>query len=105
MLRPFFVTLGLSILISPALVQAHYTSGVEHVDKRGAAFLASPFFAAFDPSQRTPSPLIYRYPITPPQGKCRWERQLIGPDGMPLRDTAGQPVREYIIAPCERPPY
>ena len=105
MTRIFFAALGLSMLISPSPVCAHYTSGVEHVDSRGAAFLASPFFAAFDPTRRTAPPLIYRYPVSPPQGKCRWERQLIGPNGMPLRDATGQPVREYIIAPCERPPY
>jgi len=100
-----FVALCLGILISPTLVHAHYTSGVEHLDERGAAFLASPFFAAFDPTRRTPPPMIYRYPVTPPQGKCRWERQLFAPNGMPLLDASGQPVREYIVAPCERPSY
>ncbi|MGD9950000.1 MAG: hypothetical protein AB7U29_16205 [Desulfobulbus sp.] len=105
MLRKISLAFGLSVLINPCVTLGQYTSGVEHVDNRGAAFLASPFFAAFDPAPQTPRPPIYRYPIPPPPGKCRWERQLLAPNGTPLLDQSGQPVREYITGPCGRPPY
>lgn len=105
MLRTLSLALGLTVLIGPCVALAQYTSGVEHVGERGTSFLASPFFAAFDPAPQTPRPPIYRYPVTPPPGRCRWERQLFAPNGAPLLDQSGRPVREYIIAPCQRPPY
>ena len=70
-----------------------------------ASFLASPFVAAFDPAPQVPRPPVYQYPVQPPPGMCRWERQVLDRSGRPVLDPAGRPLREYTIGPCWRPPY
>ena len=70
-----------------------------------AAFLASPFAAAFDPTPRMARPPVYGYPVQPPPGQCRWERQILDRYGRPVLDQHGQPLREYTVGPCWRPPY
>lgn len=71
----------------------------------GAAFLASPFVAAFDPAPQMARPPVYSTPVQPPPGQCRWERQILDRYGRPVLDQRGQPLREYTIGPCWRPPY
>lgn len=89
-----------------ATAWGHYTSGVEHMGERTAAFLSSPFVAAFDPAPAVDNhwPPISLYPPPVPPGMCRWERQMLDSYGRPLLDQYGQPLREYTIAPCNAPP-
>lgn len=70
-----------------------------------ASFLSSSFVAAFDPAPQVPRPPVYQYPVQPPPGMCRWERQVLDRSGRPVIDPAGRPLREYTIGPCWRPPY
>lgn len=105
MLKKTILVLTLAALPISLTAEAHYTSGVEHVDERAASFLSSPFMAAFDPAPQRPRPPIYSYPIEPPPGMCRWERQILDRYGRPVLDQYGQPMREYTIGPCWRPPY
>lgn len=76
-----------------------------HAGGNTASFLSSPFVAAFDPAPRVPRPPVYQYPVEPPPGMCRWERQILDHYGRPLLDPSGRPLREYTIGPCWRPPY
>lgn len=105
MLHTFSLALGLVVLITPCSVLAQYTSGVEHVGERSVSFLASPFFAAFDPTTQRGQSVTTRSPTTPSPGMCRWERLILTPNGSPVLDQSGQPLREYMIAPCDRPPH
>ena len=74
-------------------------------DNNATSFLASPFAAAFDPAPQEARPPVYTYPVQPPPGQCRWERQILDRSGRPVLDQHGQPLREYTIGPCWRPPY
>lgn len=76
-----------------------------HGGDNAASFLASPFVAAFDPAPQLAHPTVYSSPVQPPPGQCRWERQILDRAGRPVLDQHGQPLREYTIGPCWRPPY
>ena len=107
MLKQAIVALYLvvSVVLTAPLAAQAYTSGVEHVGEDTASFLASPFAAAFDPAPQMARPPVYSTPVHTPPGQCRWERQILDRYGRPVLDQRGQPLREYTIGPCWRPPY
>lgn len=108
MLKQTMLTLGLIVAatpMAPSAGLAHYTSGVEHLGERTASFLASPFVAAFDPAPQSYQPPVAAVPPQVPPGMCRWERQVLDAYGRPMLDQYGHPLREFTIAPCQRPPY
>lgn len=76
-----------------------------HGGDNAASFLASPFVAAFDPAPQEARPPVYSVPVQPPPGQCRWERYILDRAGRPVLDPYGQPLREFTIGPCWRPPY
>ena len=105
MLKKTLCALALAALALPLTAEAQDPNRVNPVDNRLSSFFASPFLAAFDPAPQRPRPPIYSYPIEPPPGLCRWERQILDRHGRPVLDPNGRPMREYTIGPCWRPPY
>lgn len=105
MLKQLKQALAMVALTLPLALPASADRGTERVGDQTASFLASPFMAAFDPAPQRPRPPIYSYPIEPPPGMCRWERQILDRSGRPVLDRDGQPMREYTIGPCWRPPF
>jgi len=91
-------------LLGASTTWSHDRSGVEHVGERTAAFLASPFVAAFDPVPLVPR--LQAAPAVPqaPPGMCRWERIVLDDHGQPILDRYGWPMKEYAIGSCVAPP-
>ena len=91
--------------LPPSTALSYSASGVELVGERTAAFLASPFAAAFDPAPLAYPPPLHAYARQPSSGMCRWERFVLDNNGKPVLDQDGKPLKEYVIGSCQYPAY